>query len=190
MMDKTPRPRSSAHTRAAILTAARERFAADGYEKATIRAIAADAHIDPSMVMRYYGNKENLFAAAVDIDLQLPDLSQVPAEDLPQVVVRHFLQRWEGGAADDALLLLLRSAVTNQTAAEHMRNIFIEQVSPAFSTAFGPQEAAERAGLVSCQLLGLALGRYLLAFPAVTAQSPDKLVRRYAPAIKAVLTQP
>ena len=60
-------PRRSDATRAAILAAARERFAADGYERATIRAIAADAKIDPSMVMRYYGNKEKLFAAAADV---------------------------------------------------------------------------------------------------------------------------
>ncbi|WP_406439472.1 TetR family transcriptional regulator [Streptomyces sp. NBC_01613] len=186
MTEKAQRSRGS-QTRAAILAAARARFAADGYEKATIRAIAADAHIDPSMVMRYYGNKEQLFAAAVDIDLELPDLAAVPADELPQVVVRHFLQRWEGDAADDALLLLLRSAVTNQKAAEHMRSIFMKQVSPAFGKALDDREAAERAALVSCQLLGLALGRYLLAIPAVTSQPVDTLVDRYAPAILAVL---
>jgi AcrR family transcriptional regulator len=175
------------HTRTAILAAARARFAADGYEKATIRAIAADAHIDPSMVMRYYGNKEKLFEAAVDIDLELPDLSKVPVDELPRVVVRHFLRRWEGDASDDALLLLLRSAVTHQKAAEHMHSIFIKQVSPAFAAALDPQQAAERAALVSCQLLGLALGRYLLAIPAVASQPIDSLVDRYAPAIEAVL---
>jgi AcrR family transcriptional regulator len=137
--------------------------------------------------MRYFGNKEKLFAAAVDIDLRLPDLSKVPTKELSQVVVRHFLRRWEGEAADDALLLLLRSAVTNQKAAEHMRGIFIKQVSPVFAAALDPQQAAERAGLVSCQLLGLALGRYLLAIPAVVSQPIDGLVDRYAPAIDAVL---
>ncbi|MFZ0875271.1 MAG: TetR family transcriptional regulator, partial [Pseudonocardiaceae bacterium] len=64
------KPRRSDATRAAILAAARERFAADGYERATIRAIAADASIDPTMVMRYYGNKEGLFAAASEVDLR------------------------------------------------------------------------------------------------------------------------
>src|SRR5262245_18351681 len=67
-----PSRRSDA-TRAAILAAARERFAADGYERATIRAIAADANIDPAMVMRYYGSKERLFAAAAELELHLPD---------------------------------------------------------------------------------------------------------------------
>jgi hypothetical protein len=61
-------PRRSAASRAEIPRAARVRFAADSYQKATIRAIAADASIDPSMVMRYYGTKAKLFTAAVDVD--------------------------------------------------------------------------------------------------------------------------
>ena len=69
--------RSSQQTKAVILAAARERFAESGFERATIRAIAADANIDPSMVMRYFGNKDQLFAAAADFDLQIPDLSDV-----------------------------------------------------------------------------------------------------------------
>ncbi len=68
--------RSSAETKAVILAAARERFAESGFERATIRAIAADANIDPSMVMRYFGNKDQLFAAAADFDLDFPDLSE------------------------------------------------------------------------------------------------------------------
>src|SRR5262249_59852032 len=85
--------RRSDGTRAAILKAARERFAADGYERATIRAIAQDAAIDPSMVMRYYGNKEKLFAAASEFDLDLPDVSAVPRERLGAVLVGHLLDR-------------------------------------------------------------------------------------------------
>src|SRR5689334_25384946 len=99
----------SEETRTAILTAARRRFAADGYQRATIRAIAADAGIDPSMVMRYYGSKDQLFAAAVDVDLRLPDPSGIPRRKLGATLVAHFLKRWED-PADDALLMLLRSA--------------------------------------------------------------------------------
>src|SRR5690349_18772922 len=88
-------PRRSDATRGAILTAARERFAADGYERATIRAIAKDAGIDPSMVMRYYGNKEGLFAAAVAIDLRLPDVGALPREGVGRALVTHFLATWE-----------------------------------------------------------------------------------------------
>ena len=79
--------RSSEQTKAAILAAARERFAESGFERATIRAIAADANIDPSMVMRYFGSKDQLFAAAADFDLQLPDLSDVGRDQLGAALV-------------------------------------------------------------------------------------------------------
>src|SRR3954469_21081878 len=87
--------RRSDATRATILAAARERFAADGYEKATIRAIARDAKIDPSMVMRYYGNKAALFAEAVAIDPGLPGLPLEPRDAIGRTLVRHFLTLWE-----------------------------------------------------------------------------------------------
>src|SRR5690349_6330941 len=100
-------PRRSDGTRAAILTAARERFAADGFERATIRAIAADANIDPSLVMRYYGNKEKLFAAAAEFDLRLPALDGVAESEYGSALVGHFLDRWAG---DETLLALIRAA--------------------------------------------------------------------------------
>jgi AcrR family transcriptional regulator len=179
--------RRSDRTKAAILAAARERFAAEGYERTTIRGVASDAGIDPSMVMRYFGSKAQLFDAALAIDLRLPDLAAVSAEDLPRVLVRHFLTRWEGDPADDALLVLMRSAVTNDHAAARMHEVFAAQVAPALVTAVGPEVAAGRAGLVSAQLLGLALTRYLLRLPAVTALTPDQIESALAPAIAATL---
>lgn len=182
----TSTDRRSDRTKAAILRAARERFAAQGYERTTIRAVASDAGIDPSMVMRYFGNKAQLFDATLAIDLRLPDLTGVPADQLAQALVRHFLERWEGDPADDALLVLMRSAVTNEQAAARMHEIFATQVAPTLAAALGP-EAAQRAGLVSAQLLGLGLTRYLLRLPAVTALTPDEIERGLAPAIQAVL---
>ncbi|MBT2468564.1 TetR family transcriptional regulator [Streptomyces sp. ISL-66] len=176
-----------AQTKAAILRAARERFAAQGYERTTIRAVAADAEIDPSMVMRYFGNKEKLFDAALAVDLRLPDLSAVPAGELARVLVRHFVERWEGDPADDALLVLLRSAVTNEAAAARMREVFATQVAPALGAALGPERAARAAGLVSAQLLGLALTRYLLRLPAVAALTPEGVVAGLSPALTATL---
>ena len=113
--------RSSSGNKAVILAAARQRFAESGFERATIRAIAADANIDPSMVMRYFGSKDQLFAAAADFDLQFPDLSDVDREQLGARLVAHFLDRWE---RDEALVVLLRSSTTNDEAAQRMRKIF------------------------------------------------------------------
>jgi AcrR family transcriptional regulator len=182
---KAAGPRSEA-TRTAILDAARERFAADGYERATIRAIALDAGIDPALVIRYYGSKEGLFAAAADFDLQLPELTRLPKTRLGAALVGHFLDRWED---DDRLKALLRAAVSNPTAAARLRSIFATQLVAAMAPLFGNRgTAATRTGLVASQMLGLALTRYLLRLPPVTALDRDALVEWLGPTIQRYLT--
>lgn len=181
--------RRSDRTRSAILSAARERFAADGYERATIRAIAADAKIDPSMVMRYYGNKERLFAAAAEFDLRLPDLATTPRRRIGQVLMSHFVDRWE---EDETLQLLLRAATTNQAAVERMQTIFAGQLLPVVRDLQPPgtpaKELATRAGLVATQVLGLALCRYVLRLPPVVAMDRAAILRWLAPTIQRYLT--
>jgi AcrR family transcriptional regulator len=180
------RPRRSDGTRAAILRAAKERFAADGYERATIRAIAADAAIDPSMVMRYYGNKEGLFAAAAEFDLRLPELTGVPRAELATVLVGHFLDRWEG---DETLMALLRVGATNPAAAERMQQIFAAQLGP-LAVRLAPDQPHTRVGLVSSQLLGLALCRYVLELPPVVAMDRAEVIAWLAPTVHRYLLGP
>jgi AcrR family transcriptional regulator len=181
-------PRRSDATRAAILAAARERFAADGYERATIRAIAADARIDPAMVMRYYGSKEKLFAAAAEFDLRLPALGTVDRDRVGTILVNHFLDRWDG---DETLVALLRAGATNEAAAERMRDVFVTQLGPLVSRLCAdPAQAPLRAGLLASQALGFALCRYVLRLPPVVAMSRDQVVAWLAPTAQRYLTAP
>ena len=178
--------RKSDRTRAAILAAARERFGTDGYERATIRAIAADAAIDPAMVMRYYGTKEKLFAAAAEFDVRLPDFGDVPTERLGEAMARHLLERWE---ADDTLRVLLRTAVTNEVAVERMQQVFAEQLAPTLRTLAVDQPAV-RAGLVASQALGFALCRYILELSPIVNLSHEDAVAWLGPTITRYLTAP
>ncbi|WP_369271084.1 TetR family transcriptional regulator [Streptomyces sp. R11] len=184
----TPTPRRSDATRTAILDAARERFAADGYERATIRAIAKHANIDPSMVMRYYGNKEGLFAAAVAIDLKLPEPASLSRDDVGQALVTHFLAMWE---ENEVLTALLRVGATNEAGAERMQGIFADQLLPvARRVCPDPEQAPARAALASSQLLGLALTRYVLRFPPAVALAPEEIAAWLAPTVQRYLTAP
>lgn len=178
----------SEETRNAILAAARRRFADDGYERATIRAIAADAGIDPSMVMRYYGSKEGLFAAAVDVVLGLPDLGGLPASERGERLVRHFLTLWEGERDTGVLAVLLRSAVTNEAAAERMRTVFATQVGTVIGAT--AEDGPTRAALIASQLLGVALCRYVLRLPEIAGLDADALVAAVAPTVRHYLTDP
>lgn len=177
--------RSSEHTKTVILAAAREQFAAVGFEGATIRSIAAAADIDPSMVMRYFGNKDKLFAAAAEFDLRFPDLSGVARDELGARLVGHFLDRWEG---DEVLIVLLRSATTNAEAAQRMRQLFAAQLLPAI-TRLAPHDAPLRAGLIATQMLGMALCRLVLELPPVAALSRDEVVAWLGPTIQRYLTE-
>ena len=178
--------RRSDATRAAILAAAREQFAAHGYQAATIRAIAAAARIDPALVMRYYGNKEGLFAAAAEFDLRLPDLGALPRRQIGAALVNHFLDRWEG---DETLMALLRAAVTNESARERMQAIFASQVAPQVIALSNLQraDAVGRAGLISSQILGLALCRYVLKLPPLVKLPRAELARRVGAVVQGYL---
>ncbi|MFD0255075.1 hypothetical protein ACFVGX_29680 [Streptomyces sp. NPDC127113] len=83
-----------------------------GDERTTIRAVAA---VDPSMVMRLFGDKPPLFDATLTIGLRLPDLADVPADDLTQTLVRHFLERWEGDPAGGEIWTRTRSEDASPT---------------------------------------------------------------------------
>ncbi|HEX6935218.1 MAG TPA: TetR family transcriptional regulator [Actinomycetes bacterium] len=182
------RERKSDRTRAAILNAARAQFQQHGYDRTSIRAVAAAAEIDPSMVMRYFGSKEGLFAAAAHVDLQLPNLGGVPVRQRGQALLEHFIRRWEGDLSDDVLVLLLRSAVTDERAAQRLQAVFQEQLVDTLSRMSGPEEALRRAGLIASQVLGVALGRYLLRLPGLADRPPADLVADLAPTIQRYLT--
>ncbi|MGW5249788.1 TetR/AcrR family transcriptional regulator [Streptomyces sp. NPDC004129] len=186
--NRPPQARRSDATRTAILAAARERFASDGYERATIRAIARDARIDPSMVMRYYGSKEGLFASAVALDLRMPDLSRVPREEVGRALVAHFLDLWE---ENEELRAILRVGVTNEAGAQRMRDIFREQLLPVTRQVCpDPEQVPTRAALCAAQVLGMTLTRYVLRLPAATALSRQELVAWLGPTVQRYLTAP
>jgi AcrR family transcriptional regulator len=186
MPENQPPARRSDATKSAILAAAREQFAASGYQAATIRSIATAAQIDPAMVMRYFGNKEKLFTAAAEFDLRLPDLGAVPRQETGSALVAHFLDRWEG---DETLMALLRTAVTNEAAAARLQEIFATQLAPLIARLCGEPHnaAATRAGLIATQILGLALCRYVLKLPPVVGLKRAEIVRRVGVTVQAYL---
>lgn len=184
----TPRRRTRGEvTRENILAAARARFAAEGYERATIRVIAADAAIDPALVMRYFGNKESLFAEAAEFDLSLSSMNDVTLDQAGSALAGHFFDRWEN---DGGLQALLRASTSNDAAAEKMRAIFGRQVRPAIAALTGdPAAAALRAALVSSQLLGFGLARYVLRLPPVAGLSRRQVCEWLGPTLQRYLTQ-
>ena len=178
---KTPK---SERTRAAILRAAEELFAEHGYERTTVRDIAARASIDPAMVMRYFGSKDALFARTTHFDLRFPSLANARPSEIGAALVRHAIELWEGDRGRSGLIILLRAAASSDDAASKVRDVFASQVMPAVARAGGGRDARRRAGLVASQILGLALCRYILKVPPVAEMSPDDIVECVGPTIQ------
>lgn len=183
-----PKETKSDRTRSTILDAARRIFAREGYERTTIRDIAAAASIDPAMVMRYFHSKEELFARIAEFDLRLPNPAGIDPDRLGEALVSHFLNIWEGEQAVTGLAVMLRSAASNEFAAERLHEVFTGQVLPMLTSIGDPADARDRAGLVASQLIGLAFGRYVVRLAPVVGLSRERIVRDIGATIQAYLT--
>jgi AcrR family transcriptional regulator len=179
------RPRNASQTRADILAAARRRFGAEGYERTTLRAVAADVGVDAALVIRYFGSKQDLFAAAADFAIELPDLSNVDPDEVAGILLPRFFAVWE----DETFVALLRAAMTSQIAADALRRVFAEQVAPKLITAT-PDNPIQRIGLMGAFVIGLATTRYVLVNPPIANLSRDELSRWAAPVIRQLLVGP
>jgi AcrR family transcriptional regulator len=167
--------KKSDRTRLAILTAAGTLFAQNGFDRTTVRDIAAEAGADPALVVRYFGGKEALFVQSADFSLGLEALPPIATSELGQTLAGHFLDVWEGERAG-GLPVLLRSASSNELAAERMREIFSKQVAPFLRTYLPADQIPTRAALISSLLLGVALGRYILKLPPLVALTRQQIV--------------
>jgi AcrR family transcriptional regulator len=205
---RTGRRSGDSGTREAILAAARERFGDRGYEGATIRAIAADAGVDPALVYHFYGSKERLFAAAMRVPAvagevvaaALAPRTRDPGGSPGEHLMRAVLGAWEVTEIRSVFLGLLRSAVTSGQAAAMLREL---SAGPILSGLTGMGRGGEpgpgegegaggdpefRAALVASQVLGLALVRYVLRLPPLASADPEKLAAAVGPALERYLS--
>ena len=182
-------------SREAVLAAAKARFAAEGYEKTTLRSIADDAKVDPSMVLYLFGSKADLFREALRLLLD-PDLLVAAlrgtADDEPDIgtrMVRTYLRIWEAPESGPTMVVMLQSATSNPDAHEAFRGFMQNYVLTAVSGVLGGDEQARlRAMLAASQLVGTAVLRYVMKVPPLASLSGDELVRVIAPTVTRYLT--
>ena len=190
---RTGRRPGNPDTRQAILAAARTTFAERGFDAASIRVIATAAGVDPALVHHYFGSKEELFRATVEIPLD-------PAELLPVVLaggvdgvgerlVRTFLGVWDSPAGQ-AAVALLRSAVNNDWTARLLREFLVTQVLRRVLDHLDvpPAELPLRGSLVATQMIGLAMMRYVIRLEPVASTDPETLVAALGPTVQRYLT--
>ena len=179
-------------TRAAILAAASRAFAEQGYPRTTLRAIARDAGVDTRLVTHYFGSKQDLFLAVVELPFD-------PAEVMPALLapgregVGHRLAAFAVGVLEtpDArrtMLGLLRAAASEEAAAERVRDLLTARLIGPLAQALGGDQPELRAALTAGQIAGLAFARHVVGVPRLAQASPEELVAAIGPVLEHYLT--
>ena len=191
-MSKIGRRPGETATREAILSAATAQFGSLGFDATTIRSIASEAGVDPSLVMHFFGSKTELFVAAIDWPFD-------PAEEVPRVVgddpggagkrlAALFISTWDAEEKRNTIVALLRAAMNQDVAARQLREfIELEILSPLLA-ALGSDKLELRANLVASQLLGVGIVRYVLAFEPLASLPPAAVVDLISPSVQVSLT--
>ena len=193
MAGRTGRRPGNPDTREAILAAARNAFADKGYDGASIRTIATSAGVDPALVHHYFGTKDKLFLAAMNLPVDPGELIAKAVDGdrahIGERLVRMFLTVWDGpvGAAGVALL---RSAVGSEWTAKLFREFVITQIMRRLMArlALDPAEAPLRISLAASQMAGIGMLRYVLKVEPLASMPREVLVAAVAPTVQRYLT--
>lgn len=186
------RPVGPSATRKVILDAARARFASDGFTSSTIRKIAADAGVDASLVMQYFGSKDELFASVMNLGpntmSRISDAFEGPVESLGERVTRAFLEVWDGDPqVSEPLQAMLRAAIGNAQATVQLRSLIQKRVIDDLSPRLREGDMPTRIEIACSMLVGVVVGRQLVGIEALTRQDHESLVAYLAPSIQVIL---
>jgi AcrR family transcriptional regulator len=171
--------------REAILEAARKQFGEQGYEGATMRAVAREAGVDPALVSYYFGSKSGLFVESLRLPVNPSEaIEAVLAEgtdNLGERLVTRFLQVWDNPVSGEPIISVLRSAASRPGL---FREFVERRIVPRLASAFEGPDAELRASAFASQMLGLAFARYVLRVEPLASAEPEQVVALIAPTLQ------
>ena len=190
-MTRPGRRPGTTSTRPAILTAARELFAEVGYERATIRRIAARAGVNPAMVHHFYGTKDDLLVAALELPIEPEYLAEAvinhPGREGYELI-RHIVAVWDQPIVKERLQLLLRLGISHERAAIALRDLLTTQLLDLLAAHMPGSDASLRAALVATQMAGLAMLRFIIPIEAVATADAETIIAAIGPTLQRYLT--
>ncbi|WP_426364478.1 TetR family transcriptional regulator [Streptomyces sp. E-08] len=176
-----------------ILTAARAQFAERGYDKASVRGIAKDAGVDPALVHHYFGTKDEVFAAAVEVSFEpaavLPAILGGPREAIGERLARFFIGVWENPASRAPLLAIVRSALTHEAAAKVLRTFVLRRLLERIAAELDVPDPSFRAELAASHMIGIVIMRYVIQVEPLASADPELIVAQVAPTLQRYLTE-
>ena len=188
---KTGRRPGGPDTRQVILDAARAEFAAHGYENTSMRGIARSAEVNSALLHHYFGTKDQLFLAALDFPLHPRDvLDQVlggERDGVGERLMRFAFTLLENPASRERVLAVLRAAATNEQMARLLRGFMQREVVTPIAAVLDVPNPQLRAELVMTQIVGIVMGRYVIAVEPLASAPVDDLVPLLAPTLQRYL---
>ncbi|WP_082992842.1 TetR family transcriptional regulator [Mycobacterium sp. 1245111.1] len=165
------------------------------HQRATVRAIAADAGVDVAMVYYFFGNKEGLFTAAAVTGPEHPlhqliTLLDEGPEDVGPRLVRKFVERWDAGSEFEPLVALWNAAPLLPQARNMLHSSLVGPLAKRVGNEFGVSDAELRLELVASHLIGLAFARYQLKIEPIASASINQLVASIGFTVERYLTDP
>ena len=184
------RPADGGDRRALILAAAREEFAGKGYAAASVRGIARSAEVDPALVHHYFGTKEQVFVAAMELPFTpaelVPQILDGPREELGERLVRTFLGVWSHPDFRAPMLGMLRSAMTGEQGAAMMREFVGSALLGRLAAAIGPIDPL-RVQVAAAQMVGVVILRHVVLIEPLASAPEDDVVALVAPTLQRYL---
>jgi AcrR family transcriptional regulator len=179
-------------TREAILHAARRQFAELGYDRTSMRQIAIEAGVDPTLVSHFHGTKQELFLSVIELPFQpadvLPGLLAGDPQDAGARLARFVLGVFESEQGRSQIIGLVRAAASEPAAARLVRDLLTREVFTPLAEGIGSDDAAYRASLVGSQIVGLVMARYIVALEPLASRGPAAVAAAIAPSLQHYLT--
>ncbi|MGW8358234.1 TetR/AcrR family transcriptional regulator [Streptomyces wedmorensis] len=176
-----------------ILDAARAEFAERGYDKASVRGIARAAGVDPALVHHYFGTKDEVFAAAIEVSFEpasvVPAIVAGPRDAIGERLARFFIGVWENPVSRAPLLATVRSALTHEAAAKVLRTFVLRRLLERIAAELDVPEPAFRAELAASQMIGVVIMRYVIKVEPLASADPEAIVAQVAPTLQRYLTE-
>jgi AcrR family transcriptional regulator len=182
----TPGPRDERGVLAArILAVARNAFAQTGWAGTTLRAVARDADVDPALVYHYFGSKQGLLDAATTPPQKwLDNVAQTwtaPVNELGNTLLRLMLASWADDDIGPVLRAIVQTAAHETSISEKLKTIVERSLMGVSQLGDGEADRLMRSGLISSQIMGLAMMRYIWRIEPLASMSDDEIVAAVAP---------
>lgn len=181
-------------TREAIAEAARLLFGEDGYDRVTVRAIAREAGVDPSLVIHFFGTKERLFLSVAGLPIPPHEIiARLVEGERSGAGLR--LARFVVGLLEDRrerarITSVVRAAASEPSAAELLRELLSRELMLPIAETLGVEDAALRANLAGSQVVGLIMARYVVGVEPLASAPPETIVAAVAPTLQRYLAEP